>query len=147
MNRALTWPAVALTFASMGAGAVIAYRATALDPEPFACRRDAKSLARLELLFGMGRKDGTEIDEREWRAFLDKEVTQRFPDGLTVLTGYGQWRNSSGVIAKETSRMLIIWHRSAADTDGKVEAIRAAYKAQFAQESVMRVDGVSCVSF
>jgi hypothetical protein len=147
MERALTWPAVALTLASMGAGAVIAYRATALESGSLVCRASAAAMSRLELLFGMGRKDGSEIAESEWRAFIDQEVTPRFPDGLTVLTGYGQWRNSAGVIAKETSRMLVIWHRPAAEADSKAEAIRNAYKAQFAQESVMRVDSASCVSF
>jgi len=92
-------------------------------------------------------QDGTEIGESEWRAFLDAEVTPRFPDGLTVLTGYGQWRNSAGVVAKETSKMLVIWHRPAADSEARIEAIRSAYKARFGQASVMRVDGVSCVSF
>ena len=43
--------------------------------------------------------------------------------------------------------MLVIWYRRAADSEAKIEAIRAAYKARFGQESVMRVDGVSCVSF
>jgi hypothetical protein len=103
--------------------------------------------ARLELLFGLGRRDGTEIGEADWRAFLDAEVTPRFPDGLTVLSGYGQWRNSAGAIAKEKSMTLVIWHRPSADSEARIEAIRAAYKSRFAQESVLRVDGLSCVSF
>ena len=83
----------------------------------------------------------------EWRAFLDTEVTPRFPDGLTVLTGYGQWRSEAGRIAKEASRVLVIWYQPGADSEAKIEAIRSAYKARFGQESVMRVDGTSCVSF
>ena len=39
------------------------------------------------------------------------------------------------------------WYRPAADSEARIEAIRAAYKTRFRQESVMRVDGVSCVSF
>ena len=41
----------------------------------------------------------------------------------------------------------MIWYRRGADGEADIEAIRAAYKTQFGQESVMRVDGVSCVSF
>jgi hypothetical protein len=104
-------------------------------------------MSRLELLFGMGRKQGGEIDEAEWRQFLDDEVTPRFPDGLTVLTGYGQWRNGAGALAKETSRMLLVWSKPSADRETRVEAIRAAWKVRFNQESVMRVDGLSCVAF
>ncbi len=136
-----------LAFAGVSAVAVVAYYAVAPQPISAACRATATPYARLELLFGLGRKDGGEIAEAEWRAFLDTEVTPRFPDGLTVLNGYGQWRNSAGTIAREKSVMLVIWHRPAADSEEKIEAIRAAYKSRFGQESVLRVDGISCVSF
>jgi hypothetical protein len=140
-------PVIALAFASLGAGAITAYRWSADGTRVVACRPGATPLARLELLFGMGKTDGGEVSDTEWRAFLDAEVSPRFPDGLMVLTGYGQWRSSDGDRSREKSRVVEIWYRPARDSDAKIEAIRAAYKARFAQESVMRVDGVSCVSF
>src|SRR5262245_53805201 len=143
----LNLPVIAVAFAAFGAGAVTAYRWTASEPRVVSCRPGASPLARLELLFGMGKMDGSEISDGEWRAFLDAEVSPRFPDGLMVLTGYGQWRTSEGGRAKEKSRVIEIWYRPSADSDVKIEAIRSAYKARFKQESVMRVDGVSCVSF
>ena len=113
-----------------------------------ACRTAARPLARLELLFGSTRKDLTPISEEEWAAFVAAEITPRFPDGLTILTGYGQWRDARGTIVKETSRLLLIWYAPAADSDNRIEAIRAAYKARFGQESVLRADGAqACVSF
>jgi len=88
------------------------------------------------------------VTEAEWAAFLDEEVTPRFPDGLTVLTGNGQWRNSKGIVTKETSALLIILYEPSAEKETAIEDIRAAYKDRFQQESVMRVDGgESCVSF
>jgi hypothetical protein len=138
---------IALACAAFGAGAVATYRLTAPSVRATPCRPGAAPLARLELLFGMGKKEGGEVSDAEWRAFLDAEVSPRFPDGLMVLTGYGQWRDSEGGRAREKSRVIEIWYRPAADSDAKIEAIRVAYKARFAQESVMRVDGVSCVSF
>ena len=111
-------------------------------PSPRAtCRTGAATYTRLELLFGLGKQDGGEVSDEEWRAFIEMEVTPRFPDGLTVLTAYGQWRGRSGEIARETSRVLVIWYRRGADSEADIEAIRHAYKAQFSQESVMRVDG------
>jgi len=101
----------------------------------------------LELLFGLGRQRSGEIREEEWRAFLQAEVTPRFPAGLTVLAAYGQWRSPSGLMIKEASRMLVIWYRHEATTEAAIEAIRGAYKQRFGQESVLRVDGASCVSF
>jgi hypothetical protein len=147
MNEPLRLPIVAVAFAVLGAAAVVTFNSVVPQPISGSCKGAATPYARLELLFGLGRKDGTEIGEAEWRAFLDAEVTPRFPDGLTLLSGYGQWRNSAGAIAKEKSVMLVIWHRPSADSEARIEAIRAAYKSRFAQESVLRVDGTSCVSF
>jgi hypothetical protein len=131
----------------IGAGvATLALSPLAVAPSRI-CNQPSQIMLRLELLFGMRKSHGGEVGEDDWRAFLDTEVTPRFPDGLTVLTGYGQWRNQSGVVGKETSRVLLIWLRSSADNDAKIEAIRAAWKSQYKQESVMRIDDTSCVSF
>jgi hypothetical protein len=140
-------PVIALACAGLGAGAVATYRLTAPEPRAVICRPGATALARLELLFGRGKADGEEVSDGQWRTFLDAEVSPRFPEGLMVLTGYGQWRSSEGGRAREKSRVVEIWYRPAADSDAKIEAIRTAYKVRFGQESVMRVDGVSCVSF
>lgn len=111
------------------------------------CRPGGKAMVRNELFFGLSRKSAAPVSEAEWSAFVDTEVTPRFPDGLTVVDAYGQWRGSGGAIAKERSKVLIIWHPQSAEADTKLEAIRTAYKARFAQESVMRVDAGACVSF
>jgi Protein of unknown function (DUF3574) len=146
MLKYLRLPIIALGFAGLGAGAVAAYRLTAAEPAA-TCRAGAAPYSRLELLFGLGKQGGGEVSEEEWRAFLEAEVTPRFPDGLTVLVAYGQWRSRSGEVARDPSRVLVIWHRRGAGGEADIEAIRQAYKTQFSQESVMRVDGVSCVSF
>ena len=104
-------------------------------------------MTRLELLFGTSRLDRSPVSEQEWIRFLDSEVTPRFPSGLTVLSGTGQWRGGDGVLAKEQSRILVVWYESNQPADGDIEAIRLAYKQRFDQESVMRVESVSCVSF
>jgi hypothetical protein len=103
-------------------------------------------MARLELLFGSSRPQGGTVTEEDWSSFLDTEVSPRFPAGFTVLNGPGQWRGSDGRLAKEQSKILVIWHQSSARTEADIEAIRSAYKMRFQQESVMRVDGISCVS-
>ena len=110
------------------------------------CRGQAHKMARLELLFGTARPGGDAITEEQWAAFLDTEVTPRFPAGLTVLEGTGQWRGRSGV-ARERSNVLVIWYEATGRADEQIEAIRTAYKQRFDQESVLRVDSVSCVSF
>jgi hypothetical protein len=106
------------------------------------CKLPAKEMARTELLFGAGT-----VSESAWHQFLSREVTPRFPDGLTALEGYGQWKADGGTIAKERARVLLIWHSPDEKTDAALDAIRGAYKKQFHQQSVMRVDGEDCVSF
>lgn len=100
-------------------------------------------MVRLELVFGLGHG----VTERNFMRFLAREVTPRFPDGLSLFEGYGQWRNSHGRLVKEPSRLLLIWHAADAGSDAKVEAIRTAYKRRFHQESVLRAESLSCVSF
>jgi len=113
-----------------------------------ACAGESFPMARLELYFGTQKPGGAPVTGAEWGAFLNEEVTPRFPDGLTVLTGNGQWRNAAGVITKETSAVLVILYEPSAEKEVAIEDIRAAYKDRFEQESVMRVDaGTQCVSF
>ena len=114
---------------------------------PAACPANARAMTRLELIFGMSRKNGRGISDPEWRAFLADEVTPRFPDGLTVLPGYGQWRRPDGRITREPMRLLLVVFEPAADSDARIEAIREAWKRRFQQDSVLRADSPVCVSF
>jgi Protein of unknown function (DUF3574) len=105
--------------------------------------------ARTELFFGLSKANGTKVSDSEFQGFLDREVTPRFPDGLTLLAGQGQFKNSSRVIVKESSRLLILFYpiKQGNNSTRKIEEIREAYKKTFQQESVLRTDDLSCVSF
>lgn len=112
-----------------------------------ACPAGAESWARTELYMGLSRPDGSVIGDADFQGFVDREVTPRFPDGLTLFAGSGQWRGDDGTIVKEGSRVLVLLHPETPEVEGALEAVRDAYIEQFAQESVLRVDGASCVSF
>ena len=56
------------------------------------------SFWRTELYFGRDKNDGTQVSDEEWSKFLDEFVTPKFPDGLTVLDGSGQYRLENGTI-------------------------------------------------
>ena len=102
---------------------------------------------RTELYFGRNRPGG-EVSEAQFQHFLEVEVTKRFPDGLTLLDGLGQFLDSSGTIVKEKSKVLILLYPlNDRQADQKIEDIRTAYKGQFQQESVLRVDTLERVSF
>ncbi|MEE4299109.1 MAG: DUF3574 domain-containing protein [Pseudomonadales bacterium] len=106
---------------------------------------------RTELYLAVGRADdpaGPRIDEATWRAFLDAEVTPRFPDGFSVLDAYGQWRGrESGRIGRLESKVIVILHPDAEEADERIEALRRAFKTRFGQYSVLRVTGPVEVSF
>jgi len=104
--------------------------------------------ARTELFFGTSKPDGTAVSDDKFKRFLDVQVTPRFPDGLTLLTGSGQFKNSSGIIIQEKSKLLILLYPlTDTDASNRIEAIRAQYKQDFQQESVLRVDSRAGVSF
>ncbi len=102
----------------------------------------AKSFLRTELYFGTMKTDGSQVTDDEWQKFLAEEVTPRFPDGFTVLTGYGQFRDSGGKIVRENSFVLILLYplKMRKSSSRKIEQIRRAYKKTFQQQSVLRVD-------
>ena len=72
----------------------------------------------------------------------------RFPDGVTVLSGAGQFRGSSGMITREGSNFVILLYPAGEkSSSNRIEEIRDSYKKTFTQESVLRVDSKSCVYF
>ncbi len=103
-----------------------------------------------KLYFGLGPADHPDrgITEDNWRAFLDREVTPRFPDGLSVADVYGQWQGK-GATAPERlrSKMLIIDYPDTQENRDKIDAIRAAWKKMTGDQSVMRVTEPADVSF
>ena len=113
----------------------------------------SRSFVRTELFFGLSKPDRSKVTELEFQQFVNREVTPRFPGGLTLLSGSGQFKNSSNKIIKEPANLLILIYPldrlapgKAAPTQ-KVEQIRKAYKLAFQQESVLRSDEPACVSF
>ena len=111
-------------------------------------RDQGQLLARTELYFGRGKPDGSSVTDDEFRTFLDDIITPRFPNGLTVLSGAGQYRGSSGIIQRERSMFVILLYPAGEkSSSARIDEIRDSYRKTFAQESVLRVDDESCVNF
>jgi hypothetical protein len=103
--------------------------------------------ARTELYLGTNKLNG-EVTDAEFESFVDSEVTKRFPQGLTILTGYGQFTNSNGALIREKAHVLILLYPAQLQEANKsIQDIRQLYKDAFGQESVLRVDSFSLVSF
>jgi Protein of unknown function (DUF3574) len=106
-----------------------------------------KLVARTELFFGLRKSNGIEVNSSEFQRFLDREVTPRFPDGFTVISGQGQFKDTRGVILQERSKLLILLYPIAATSNQQIEQIRKAYVMAFQQQSVLRADNLSCAAF
>lgn len=103
-----------------------------------------------KLYFGLGLADhpDTGVSEAQWRDFLDKEVSPRFPAGLSVLDVYGQWQGKNQTAPERLrSKMLVIDYPDTQENRDKIEAIRAAWKQRTGDQSVMRVTEPADVSF
>jgi hypothetical protein len=98
------------------------------------------------LYFGLSRPGGT-VSQQEWQAFVDAQVTPRFPDGLTQWEAKGQWKGAGKETAKEDSRVLQIVHTDDALAEDKIQAIRQSYRNEFMQTSVLRVKQAVGVEF
>jgi len=105
-------------------------------------RFEASPFIRTELYFGRNKPDGKEVSRKDFDEFLSGFVTERFPDGLTVLKGRGQFLNSKGDVERERSVVLILLYPTSARNEKhiKIEEIRDEYKRRFMQQSVLRVD-------
>ncbi|MGA2539066.1 MAG: DUF3574 domain-containing protein [Terracidiphilus sp.] len=103
-----------------------------------------------KLYFGLGPADkpAEGISEARWREFLDREVTPRFPSGLSVEDVYGQWQGTRDPApSRLRSKVLIIDYPDIQENREKIEAIRAAWKKQTGDQSVLRVTQPADVSF
>jgi len=108
----------------------------------FACTPPQKPMLDIELMLGRGK-----ANEARWARFLAREVTPRFPDGLTVYETAGQWRDpATNVILREKSRVLRIIVPADTATD-KIAAIAEAFRKEFRQKSVGTVTRPVCASF
>ena len=102
------------------------------------------------LYFGLGPVDAQQqgASEAAWRAFLDTEVTPRFPSGLSVQDIYGQWQGTPGThVQRLRSKMLILDYPATPSNAARIEAIRAAWKQRTGDVSVLRVTEHADVSF
>lgn len=109
---------------------------------------------RTELFFSIGDWMETALSteaQARWETFVEKEVTPRFPDGLTVFDGYGQWRDAAdganAPVQRERTRVLVVLHADTPEAARKVEEIRTAWKAATGDKSVLKVSSRAEVSF
>lgn len=147
MHKKLRWPVVFFLCFALYAGYAIG---SATQQENAAHPAAANGWVDTRLYFGLGPADQPKegVSGKAWRDFLDQEVTPRFPDGLSVLDVYGQWRdNKDAKIERLRSKLLVIDHIDTPENRAKIDAIRDAWKQRTGDTSVLRVTVPADVSF
>ncbi|WP_370946500.1 DUF3574 domain-containing protein [Amycolatopsis sp. cg5] len=128
--------------ATAGAGDPVTADANAATSSP------GEVWKKTTLYFGTGKPDGSEVTPAEFQVFSDKEITGAFPDGFTRLAADGQFKGANGEIVREHSYLVILLYPlNDRKANREIEDIRADYKKEFQQESVLRTDTVEKVSF
>jgi Protein of unknown function (DUF3574) len=113
-----------------------------------ACDAPQRPMQQIELMFGRNIAGHRRVGEAAWSRFLAREITPRFPDGLTVLDAAGQWRDPVGGRAvREPSKMVIIVTADDAPARERIAAIVTAYKQRFRQRSVGWISHAVCAAF
>ncbi|MDP9038877.1 MAG: DUF3574 domain-containing protein [Acidobacteriota bacterium] len=102
------------------------------------------------LYFGMAPEGDTRraSSDAQWQEFLDREVTPRFPAGLSVIDVNGQWQGAHQATPEHVrTKLLVIDYPDTPANAAKIEAIRTAWKQRTHDQSVLKVTQPADVSF
>jgi hypothetical protein len=112
-----------------------------------ACPPGYRALVLAEAFFGRAIAGRAEVSDAEWAVFAAEELTARFPDGLSITDIAGQWRGRDGRIVREaTKRVGIVLTDPDSQRLRLLEAAEA-YRARFAQDSVLLTEAPVCARF
>jgi len=132
----------------MGAGFLGSATVSPTFAQDLACQGSQKPKQVADLLFGRKIGDHVIVSEGAWRQFVAREITTRFPDGLTILDGRGQWLDpKTKRIVREPSSVVMIALPGNAEDHDRLDLIADLYKRQFRQQSVGIIVRPACVSF
>jgi hypothetical protein len=99
------------------------------------------------LFFGRNIPAGGIVSDADWDQFLRTVITPRFPKGLTVWKGNGQWLDPHGDLVTEPVFVVEVFHKQDEEVETSMAMIAAEYKKRFGQDAVLRVTSPSAIRF
>ena len=117
----------------------------AATPKPFACEAISQH-ATVELVFARVASEapGPGVSEADFSRFLTDQIAPRFHDGLTVIDAQNLSPRPADVYGPAKVVMIVLPGHP--DDGEQIEAIRAAYKGRFNQQSVLEMTHQNCVT-
>lgn len=111
-----------------------------------ACPAGQEPMRTAQLFFGRNIGDKPGVSDAAFRKFVDEELTPRFPAGLTVLDGGGQWKGAEDKLIREASKVVVLVLPNG-EGSRKLNEARKAYTQRFHQDSVLLITQAACVDF
>ncbi len=139
-----------IAFHAIVSAVLLAAGATAVGAQTpaLSCHGTQQPKMVAELLFGRDIGHRVGVSQSTWARFVAREITPRFPDGLTITDVIGQWRDrDSGTIVREPSKQVEIVLPGNDDDEARLDALVTAYKRRFRQQSVGIIVRPACVAF
>lgn len=107
------------------------------------CPEGMDPVNEYRLFFGLENDDGIVVTEEQWTHFLADAITPRFPAGLTVFDGRGQWLDPTGKLNRD--RVKIVMAAVAGDRDlAPVNEIAAEFLDRFGAPAIFHMWNASC---
>ncbi|HIK18518.1 MAG TPA: DUF3574 domain-containing protein [Leptolyngbyaceae cyanobacterium M33_DOE_097] len=94
-------------------------------------------LIQVDLFFRRNTDGVKEVTQKQFQAFVDQEITPRFPVGLTNFDANRQFLSSDGILVREPAEVIRLIIEDTEANEAAIDAIVSAYKQQFQQESVL----------
>lgn len=115
---------------------------------PGVCVAPSQPMVSAEMLFGRNIGDRLGVSEADFARFTAREITPRFPDGLTIIDARGQYRDTDrGRLIREPSKLVLVTFRDDPQKRAALSQIADAYKTAFKQQSVLTTVRETCASF
>ena len=103
--------------------------------------RSSQPWQQTTLYFGLRTKEGDLISDSAWNVFVVRQVNPVFSSGFTVIHGEGSWMDArTNRLVTEPVRIVIHVHKRNSRLAAGIDSLRAFYKKNFLQSSVLRVD-------
>ena len=111
------------------------------------CPEGFRPAVLAEAFFGRAVAGRANVSDAEWAVFAASELTRRFPGGFSVSDVAGQWRGPDGLIVRESTKRVSLVLTEPDRQRGDLHDAAEAFRARFAQDSVLLTEAPVCARF